>query len=426
MSLELHGRLQQTIAASGLWNDGAQNRKFLLSPAVYELPAAQANELDRLGKSVKKCFAGLNYMAAEVSNPKLGHDPAWRIIRAALTNGVSKVFTPLQKMNPEEQSMITKIDLMEDVFGNFWIAEIDGYNPRGMGYSTLAARLAKQASTAGRLPGVAASLARQLIERGRDRFTFLYADNERFYLPEFAIFQSEMAEHGIGVEVVSELDLKLDETDGNLFVVFPPLNKNVPLAQQLSRRYQNGSVSFLIPPKPYLGSKAVLALIKNQERNQELEKVLREYVEGAALECVRQYIPETYLVGKNGDKSKRTLHLCGWKQALELDPARYVLKRSVSSGMKGVFFHDDDQYPAALEEAANCQGNFVLQREVEQLDRPFEYFACEHGLVDSASWHTRVTVHIIGDDLADIVVTARQDKRVHGATDCLQLGTILV
>lgn len=428
-AIVLHDELRNTVVKSGLWNGGAGNRNFLMSPSVYELPRHRAVELENLGKAVKICFAGINQMTIAMDEHGNGHSPAWRVVRAILNNGVSKTLRSLQKLNPEEESMITKIDLMEDDSGNFQIAEIDGYNPRGMGYSTLAARLSKIASTSGneRLPGVAKSLSEQLKAQGDNKLTFLYADQERFYKPEFLIFKEEMQEFGVEVEVTSELDFHLNGQSRNLLVVFPPLYKNSSLSVELAERYRNGNVSFLIPPKPYLGSKSVLALLKNEEKNEDLENILRNYIPESSLATIRQFIPQTFLVGKVAGKmqGKSALNLTGWQDAIVAEPNKFVLKKSVSSGMKGVFFSDDDKFESTLQEAANSQGHFVIQREVSQLNRHFEYFVSPSEVV-SGTWHTRVTAHIIGSELADIVVTARQDKQVHGATDCLQLGTVLV
>ncbi len=423
----LHKKLQDAVVSSGLWNGGAGNRSFLISPSVYELPKHKAKELNNLGKAVKVCFAGMNQMVMSMDNHENGHSPAWRLIRAVLNNGISKTLRSLQKLNPEEESMITKIDLMEDNSGNFQIAEIDGYNPRGMGYSTLAARLSRIASPQNKLPGVAQSLSKQLQDRGDHKLTFLYADQERFYKPEFLIFKEEMQRFGVEVEVVSELDFHLNGQPKNLLVVFPPLYKTPSLSVELAERYRTGNVSFLIPPKPYLGSKSVLALLKNEEQNEELETILRSYIPEDSLEKIRQFVPQTFLVGKSAGKmqGKSALNLAGWQDAIASEPDKFVLKKSVSSGMKGVFFSDDAKFEETLNEAGNSQGHFVIQREVNQLHRHFEYFVSPTE-VASATWHTRVTAHIIGDELADIVVTARQDKQVHGATDCLQLGTVLV
>jgi len=55
----------------------------------------------------------------------------------------------------------------------------------------------------------------------------------------------------------------------------------------------------------------------------------------------------------------------------------------------------------------------------------FDYFD-ENGQIRKGNgWYTRITVHFIHRQVADIIVTARQDKKVHGAKDCLQLGTVI-
>jgi hypothetical protein len=403
----------------------------MLSPTVYELPRDKAKDLAILGKDINRCFQGLAKMAVEAPNPQRGHSAAWRIIRAVLSNGISKVYRPLQQLNPDQRSAIIKVDLMEDTNGRLWVAEIDGYNPRGMGYSTLGSRLAGEISSAPRLPGVAATLARMLSSRQQYFITFLYSDRERFYLPEITIFKEEMAKNGIMVNVVSEMDFCFND-DGQeeiVFVIFPELSKNSQLSKELSRRYQNGTISFLIPPKPYQGSKAVLALLKNQEENEEIEQILQEYIPVEALAYVRAYTPDTYLAGKPGSKLRDCgLNLCGWKTILEAgEGQKYVLKRTVSSGMKGVFFSDDAGYSNAIAEAEQCQAHFILQAEVETLGRNMQYYISPEELITSfATWHSRLTTYYIGDELADIVVTARRDKRVHGSVDCVQLGTILV
>ncbi len=425
---DLHKRLLATVQESNLWNDGAANKLFLMSPEVYQLPKDKAEELARLGNAVKNCFAGLNRMAVDVSDPQNGHSKDWKFIRSVLQNGNSKVHRRLQQQNPDESSIITKIDLMEDLEGNFKIAEVDGYNPRGMGYSTLAARLRSVNSpTSETLPGVAERLAVELGKFGGNTLCFLYPERERFYLPEFNILKSELEKLGVELEVVSETDFVF--RDQKLFVVLPVLYHNTALTNQLAELYLSGAISFLIPPKPFYGSKSVLALLTNTTRdpesNDSLEQILRHYIDGDSLDTIRKHTPPTYLVGKPAGKvaGGYALELTAWEKALENNP--HILKMSVSSGMKGVFFPHHRDFQSKLQEAAGMQGHFVIQQQVNQLPHDWQYFD-QDGNLQTGTFHTRVTAHIIGDDLADICVTARQDEQVHGATDCLQLGTVLV
>ncbi|MEK7164763.1 MAG: hypothetical protein AAB779_02350, partial [Patescibacteria group bacterium] len=201
-----------------------------------------------------------------------------------------------------------------------------------------------------------------------------------------------------------------------LLVDLPFLFKSNGMSAELAAFYQAGTVDFLIPPKPFLGAKAVLGLLRNDERNVRLEAILHSQIKPEALELVRQYIPETYLLHKNTD-------LAALRQRCEQE--RFVLKESISSGMKGTLFSDDRQFAFMLKQAGSSYYRFILQREVENRAHSFSYFT-EDGEEREDYWYTRVTAHYAARRLADIIVTARRDKKVHGAPDSLQLGTIIV
>ena len=59
-------------------------------------------------------------------------------------------------------------------------------------------------------PGVANMLAKEVARRGETSVALLYADQERFYTPEFRIFQSELAEYGIETVVIAESDVHVN------------------------------------------------------------------------------------------------------------------------------------------------------------------------------------------------------------------------
>ena len=158
-----------------------------------------------------------------------------------------------------------------------------------------------------------------------------------------------------------------------------------------------------------------MAILRNDEADPQLEAMLHAFISSEALQCIRAFIPPTYWV----DKSKRPEY---WQASCA--DGNFVLKESISSGMKGTIFSSDARFSAALAKAVKARGRAVLQREVQNRARRFEYFT-DTGACQSAEWFTRVTVHFAGREVADIVVTARQDRSVHGATDCLQLGAVI-
>ncbi len=423
----MYEQVRQVVLDSGLWNNGGTSRYgFVLSPSVYEVSPEKREELEVLGAALHDCLAGLGRIAAIAFNPKLGYSLTWRMITKALHIGVPAVYHDIMLLNPSRTPSICKVDIMESQDGNFRIAEIDGHNKHGLGYSTLAARIRKVLMPETQaFPGVASTLAKEAARRGENTIVLLYADEERFYLPEFRILQAELATHGIKVVVVAESDVRVegdkaimsgDDKDQKLFVDLPFLYHNRPLNALLAARYRAGEIDFLIPPKPFLGSKAVLALLRNDIGNEELEAILKSQIRPASLDLLRRYIPETYLVHKKA-KEEYWRGLCNGKQ--------FVLKESISSGMKGTVFTDDPHFNATMKHACDSHYRFILQEEVASRARSFQYFA-DGGSLQQGEWFMRITVHYSMRRVADIIVTARQDKKVHGALDCLQLGSIVV
>jgi hypothetical protein len=397
---------------------------------VYEVPLDKRDELEAIGAALHDCLAGIGRIAAIAFNPKLGHSATWGMIVKVLHTGVPTIYHDIMLLNPSSTPSICKVDIMESESGEFRIAEIDGHNKHGLGYSTLGARIRKAVMPdAKAFPGVAATLALEIKRRSENSVVLLYADQERFYLPEFRILQTELSTHGVEVVVVAESDVCVegnrvvvskDGKDHRLFVDLPFMTvrgaHSQAVNQVLATRYSAGEIDFLIPPKPFYGSKAVLALLRNETGSEELEAILKSQIRPASLELLRQYIPETYLVHKRAKEEY-------WRS--KCNGARFVLKESISSGMKGTVFSDEPHFNAIMKHACDSYYRFVLQKEVINRSRSFQYFA-NGGRLHRGEWFMRVTVHYAIRRVADIIITARRDKKVHGALDCLQLGSIIV
>jgi hypothetical protein len=258
---------------------------------------------------------------------------------------------------------------------------------------------------------------------GHGELKLFYADQERFYVPEFNIARCEFERNSMNCRVLGEMATKEGDVEDGLFLDLPFLYHRVGLYQKIVPAYRDGRVKFVIPPKPFFGAKGVLALLRNDGADQQLEAVLLSFIDKEALELVRKYIPETWLVGKQLQGSS----------AMEdrISAKRYVLKESISSGMKGVFFSDEPDFTSALKIANGQKMNWILQEEVQNQPQTFSYF--DEGFPEpvsvlgtSSDWFMRVTVHYVARQLADVVVTATQSRAVHGGKRCLQLGTIVV
>ena len=147
--------------------------------------------------------------------------------------------------------------------------------------------------------------------------------------------------------------------------------------------------------------------------DKELENVLRRFIDETALKILRLYIPETYLVYPEW----------GEIPPPKLEGKSWIIKRAISSGMKGIEFIEGAEPPVArLQKEAPYQ---VSLQEVRDSDLfMFRYFD-ESGSLKEDLWFARFTAHFNFGKLADLDITARYDKKVHGAKDCLMFSAVL-
>lgn len=423
----MYNQVMRVISDSGIW-EGSQRKthRFIPSPSVYTVASDKLRRLEKIGYALQDCLTGFGRIAAIAANPRLGKGEAWGRIARTISMGVPSIYRSIMVKSPGSGPAICKVDFMEDSDGNYWIAEIDGHNKHGLGYSALAAKIRKAiAPEAKSFIGVAATIAEQVKKRGYNRIAVIYADQERFYLPELRILQGELDKHGIELAVIAESELKVEaekalhspkgDGDYKLFVDFPFLYHNQQLNTLLAELYQRDEISFLIPPKPFLGSKAILALIRNDAGDPELNAILASQIRSHSLDVMRQYIPETYLVHKRLSPEY-------WRGRIR--GRRFVLKESISSGMKGTVFSDDPRFNETMSKACGSYYRFILQEEVANRSQTFQQFNSNGDLIEG-QWYARITAHFCYRRIGDIIITARRDKKVHGAPDCLQLGTII-
>lgn len=417
-------KLTDVIAQSGMWNgQRAESHAFLLSPSVYTLTQAQEQELSSLGIALYDCLFGLSHIAVIAYDRGLNYRGPWFLARTVFSTGVPKIYQALQGMNPKHIPQLLKLDLMVDQSGAFKIAEIDGHNKHGVGYSTLGMRFREALyPDAKALPGTVSAIVEEMKRQGHTELKLFYSDQERFYIPEFEVAGQEFKKYGINCRIVSEITADSKFMQRGLFLDLPFLNKRNKLYQDIIPAYCSGNVQFIIPPKPFLGAKGVLALLRNDTEDERLESLLQSFIKKQSLELVRSYIPETLLVGKGMSHSDVIKN--------RLTQKRYVLKKSISSGMKGTIFSDSDAFAAAFAQASETKMDWILQEEVTNQPQLFSWFEKEsgtgHELHTSHDWFMRVTVQYVRRKLADVIITARRDKSVHGAKDSLQLGTMIV
>ena len=424
----MYEHVKKTVLDSGLWK-GSQRltHEFVLSPDVYTITEAEKNELESLGRALHECLSGLGRIMAITENTSLARTNAWKKLGSVLRTGIPAHYRNIQIHKPGQLPVICKVDLMKTADGRFAIAEVDGHNKHGLGYSVLCARMRDAVAPDGeKFVGVAKVITDEVHKRGHGDLTLLYAEQERFYIPEFQILADELAPLGVKLVIQPEGKLthkKLDALENSakpqLFVDFPFLYHNPDLNELLPRMYEEGKVDFLYPPKPFLSSKTLLAILRNDHGDPDLEAILCAFISPKALAELRAHIPATYLVSKGAAKNAFAYYQDVCRQKT------YVLKEVISSGMHGTIFTDDPNFEEMLKEASGSYNRFILQEEVTNAPHEFSFYADE-GTVERATWFLRIIALYTAHSIADIDITARQDKRVHGAKDCLQLGTVII
>lgn len=415
----MKNKLEQVISEEQIWVD--DNHKFRLTPDCFSITQQQLENLQTMGRAIHECLEGIGHIAAIGRDERLARLLDLSAVNKALWSGVPSTFRAFATQSPGAIPLSLKVDLIMTNDGRFKIGEIDAYNERSLGYCELTAKMRSVVNPEGTaLPGVANLLdqeIRKLTDSGNPELLLIYADKERFYLPEFKILARSLARLGTRLRIGSEMEFWVSEESlrlrgetirPDLIVYYPFLYRNQTLENWLSKATKSGTVRFLIPPKPFLGNKTVLALLRNDLNSTQLESTLRTFISESALATVRAFIPPTFIMKK--------------RSAIPSE-GRFILKRAVSSGAKGIFFPEDTEYEEALKAALKADSTHILQEEVEGICMPVRYF--DGDSIASVDSFLRVNAYFVGRTLADMAITATPEKLVHGGTKSIFMGVVV-
>src|SRR3989344_1536061 len=396
-------RLESYLVACGYWNtpEKRQRHAYTLSPSAYVLTRAEHQELEHIAITTHAAVRVLNTrlcgLAKDAARLPNG-DAAFLKLATAASRGLLRPHDGVETI-PE----IIKLDLVRNACGGFRLVEADVYNPRGLGYAALLAESVPNPFRSRRFSGISA-LATVLTSHSTAPWQILISEYERYYETAFRILSGSLESWGVRTHLLREealarggdpLSTGSTET-ANLFAIPESLFQR-PLARDaLLARYRAGPLRTFSPPVAYLGSKAFLPFLRTCEG-----------MEGI--------IPRSGLVGQRFSLD-----------ALLADGNGAILKATVSSGMKGVFFSDLDRpaFDTALKKArAFKTPGFVLQEQIPQEPIPVVIFDEAGGRV-TQDYYLRLTVYAMARGVLDAEVTGRPDRKVHGAPDCIQLPVI--
>ena len=394
--------LEKYLTHSGLWStpERRQRNRYVLSPSAYAVSAAQRDNLETLGRATYKAVERLQEtIAAHAAAAKKTneHRKLLKLGRRA-ARGLLDPETDRADIIPP----VLKVDLVQHASGCYSIAEVDAYNPRGLGYLALLEESLPTECRTKRFPGIAL-LCEMLLQKGDPgtAWTILLSEYERFYEPAFDILARSCVERGVQASIVRERDVAGERgrfVNGprfHLLLIPETLDHHPDVRVSLMELYRKGVLQTFYPPTAYLGSKAYLPFLRTQEG-------------------MSTFLPKTSLVSSKDDPA----------EVLRAGPS--VLKGTVSSGMKKVIFSDlePERFEKTLAEArATKTPSWILQEQVLTHAVPVVVFD-EGGKRITRDYFLRVVAHITKDGVLDVEVTGRPDRMVHGAPDCIQLPVI--
>lgn len=407
-------RVSRIIQDSGLWDDGRHDTHgFRVTDTLVDYTPEQAAQLRVLGGAIHDVMEGMSRIIGIASNPVLATGSTWSMVRKVTGMMVPGFMRPLQALSVHIVPSLIKVDVMEDVDGLMRVAEIDATNRRGMGYTSLferaRAEIDPHCTPLGKsiIPALA-EYVKMLCEKLKKpaQLGYVYAHQERFYKPEFVILKRELAGHGVELVLGDEYETRVDgdivvidgvRCESGLMADFALKLVRTDLMAQFADLYTRGQVRLLIPARPFLGSKGLLALIHNADDDKRLEAILLSQIDPDALALMRKHVPVTRFVTS---KSER--------------PERGVLKEVISSGMKGVYFADEDDFDAAWRDARGRPYQYVLQDHVDCRLREFFVRDLDRDEYVREQLRTRLIVYYVKRVLCGGVVTAGDGVRIHG------------
>jgi hypothetical protein len=414
--------LSSVVARSGILHHGNEDSHgFQLSPDTYSVTERQVERLSALGIAIRDCLAGLSDLGSVACGKDFHYDGAWRLVRETLLYGVPKAFRGPRHIGKAVPGFL-KVNLVVDQGGACRIIGIGGHDKHGLGYSALCGKfrsvLRPEAKT---LPGSIKALAEEVTRRGYKELNIMCGYGERFYYPELSLAAGEFRNHGIRCNVWEEEYVRPKSLPAGLYLDMPSAHIGQHSRERLVALHGAGEISFLIPPA-FMGSKGILAFLRNEARDERLEAILLGFISKSSLALVREHVPETRFVGQLGESADSATEMVSSKP--------YVLKQSVPQGRNGTYFGDDQGFIPALRKTKHAKLGWILQEEIACRKETLSWFERQgdgsSALKTSDDWRMRLTAHYVGRQLAEITAVARRDKVVRGAKDCVMLGTVVL
>lgn len=397
--------LERYLKWSGYWGDAYLRKRhaYVLSPCAYVMDHSWAHWFDRVAKDLYQGLRNLNSYLCDLAAQKSHTHEEARFMKLA-TPAARSLLRPIDGVR--DVPPVLKIDFVPDTFGVPYIAEVDAYNPRGLGYASLLdgsipSGFRKYRQGGSRVLGDIASVFPKNVDE-KQPLHILVSEFERYYTTAFTIFAEELSRRERPTKLLHESECREDAgrvASVHSLLMIPESMNTAPVARdELLERYKSGDLQLFYPPVPYLGSKAFLPYLQTQKG-------------------LGEVIPKSVLVGRDGAHKE-----------VVASGKPLMLKAVVSSGMKGVYFSDLDAavFTQTLETAESMRKSaWIVQEQIPQSPLRVTIFDAQGKRV-TKEYYLRLTAYIDAYGLLDLGITGRPDRRVHGASDCIMLPVLFM
>ncbi len=346
------------------------DQHFNLSEELFLLELGDVQKVSTIGQSVNRLMRAMQAILHTAMNTHLKLVKPFDLVRDIFLRGLDAEHKKIIAIHPQRNSLITRVDFMIDNTGELKIAEIDPMNKHGLGF----ALLCRNENGHGESQKILTLFAEQLNDY--QELVVLISRKDEFFQKEQEYFAEKLSEYtGKLVSVLTETEeseiIKRVENTSCCFMDCPSVDGR-ELNQMLVDTFMSTPKRFLIPPKHWMGNKAVLSFLYEPM----MLKVLRAFLSDEDICLLQMYIPPTYIIKPTSE--------------------RFVVKKVLSSGAKGVFFNGN-----APDE------NVIYQKYVNQ----------KKFLLEGKDQHVRLAAHFVGTKLGELTVTSSVEVPVHGNSE---------
>lgn len=351
---------------------------FNLGDRPFVIESSDLQKIIALGPVLGRFMNAMQAIVQTVTNTNIKLTSPWKLVRDILSVELNAQHKKLLGVHPQRNSLLTRVDFMIDETGELKIAEIDPMNKHGLGFALLCRNESGHSARQRIL-----SLFSELLSEYEDLFIILSRKDE-FFEKEQCYFAEQLSGFaGKSVDILTESDqagiIKSAQSTHSCFLDCPVLQDG-SLNQRLLDVFLKTPKRFLMPPKHWMGNKALMAFLHEPL----LLEILNAFLSDMDIGLLKQYIPPTFATNPCSDG--------------------FVVKKVLSSGAKGVFFGEGAP-----------KGNVVYQKYV--LQKKF--------ILEGKDQHIRIAVHYVGVQLGELTVTSSADLPVHGNSQSVNYHVVL-